>query len=120
MANGLGLLCINLNRAPLADAIELLGCFAPPIGSQPSELFANDWRERIGSEIDSWTRQAGVDRRHLTTTQRRELVSHLDQARLFETRHAVSHVANSLGLGRTTIYNALKNARTQARSDPAR
>jgi len=107
-----GLLCINFDRSPLDDTIELLTRFAAPVQERPAELFDRDWREQIVLLVDEECRARGLRRDRLTRGQRLTLVHLMDEGGLFSTRHAAAHAARALGVSRTTIYALLKEARS--------
>ncbi|MGL4174488.1 MAG: helix-turn-helix transcriptional regulator [Dermatophilaceae bacterium] len=111
IADGQGLICINLDRSPLDEAIAILSRFAAPLTSPPPELFERDWREQINSVVDDWLRQRHLDRARLTRGDRVELVRELDGRGVFAIRHAAHHVARALGSSRATIYSLLQEAR---------
>ena len=107
-----GLLCINFDRSPLDDTIELLTRFAAPVQERPAELFYRDWREQIVLLVDEECRARGLRRDRLMRGQRLTLVHLMDERGLFSTRHAAAHAARALGVSRTTIYALLKEARS--------
>jgi D-arginine utilization repressor len=112
IANGAGLLCINLDRFALDSAIETLQRFAQAITPQPAALFERDWREEIARVVDEWCRQQQVNRDRLKREQRAELVALLDDKGLFATRNAATHIATTLGVSRATIYSLLQETRS--------
>ncbi len=112
IAEGAGMICINLDRSVLDDAIGALQRFAQAMVPQPQVLFERDWREDIHRVVDEWCRQVPVDRSRLTRSQRIELIGVLDGKGLFATRNAASLVALALGVSRATVYSLLSEART--------
>ena len=107
-----GLLCINFDRSPLDNTIDLLTRFAAPVQERPAELFDRDWCEQIGLLVDEECRTRGLRRDRLTRGQRLTLVRLMDERGLFSTRNAAAHAARALGVSRTTTYALLKEART--------
>lgn len=99
------LLCLNFDRSVIESAVGMLLSIGSAHVEQPQALFARDWRARINETIADWCRSANLVARDLTRDERRELVRHLDQLGLFDTRHAADHIANALGVSRATIYN---------------
>jgi predicted transcriptional regulator YheO len=107
-----GLLCINFDRSPLDGMIDVLVRFAAPVEDHPAELFEKDWREQISLVVDEECRSRRLRRERLSREQRLGLVRALDERGLFATRNAAVHVANALGVSRTTVYALLKEARS--------
>jgi D-arginine utilization repressor len=112
IANGAGLVCINLDRFALDSAIDALQRFAQAVTPQPAALFERDWREEIARVVDEWCRQNQYNRDRLKREQRAEIVRLLDEKGLFATRNAGTHVATTLGVSRATIYSLLQEARS--------
>jgi predicted transcriptional regulator YheO len=110
--NGAGLLCVNLDRFPLDEAIDALSRFAAAVEPRPQALFERDWREQIALTVDAWCRDQRLARDRLSRTQRLELVRHLDALGLFATRRAAEHLALTLGISRATVYALIKEARS--------
>ncbi|WP_037494777.1 helix-turn-helix transcriptional regulator [Solirubrobacter soli] len=106
-----GLLCVNLDRAPFADAARVLGALFAPTVAPPPELFERDWREQIASGVADYCAELGLARERLTRAQRLELLRRLEQAGLFATRNAADHTATALGVSRATVYSMLKEIR---------
>jgi predicted transcriptional regulator YheO len=106
-----GLLCVNLDRAPMLELADLLTRFAAPIEAPPTELFTSDWREQIAMTVDVCCREWMLDRGNLTREHRRQLVVELERRGLFATRNAAEHVARALGVSRATVYTLLREVR---------
>jgi D-arginine utilization repressor len=111
VADGRGLVCINLDRQPLDGAMELLQRFVGARVEQPTELFERDWHDAISVVVDDWCRRHQRRRDLLTRTERLSIVSELDGKGLFATRGAASHVAHTLDSSRSLVYQLLKEAR---------
>jgi D-arginine utilization repressor len=112
IADGAALVCINLDRSPLDDAIGALQQFARAVVPQPPVLFERDWREEIQRVVDDWCRQEHASRARLSREQRVEIIRVLDEKGLFATRNAGSVVASALGVSRATVYNLMKEVRS--------
>jgi D-arginine utilization repressor len=112
IAEGAALICINLDRHVLDDAIGALQRFAQAMVPQPYVLFERDWREDIHRVVDEWCRQQSVDRSRMSRAQRVELVKVLDDKGLFATRNAASLVGLAFGVSRATVYSLLSEARS--------
>lgn len=106
-----GLLCINLDRAPFAEAARLLGALFAPTAAPPPELFERDWREQIASGVADYCAELALPRERLSRAQRVDLLRRLEQAGLFATRNAADHTATALGVSRATVYSMLKEIR---------
>jgi len=108
-----GLLCINLDISALEGAkaaLELLlsGASLQP---QPVVLFQDDWQERINDFIHQWLQQQQLSLNNLHTSQRRALISALQQQGAFKGKNSTSYVARVIGIGRATLYNYLKESK---------
>jgi D-arginine utilization repressor len=112
VADGTGLVCINLDRHPLDTAIDALSKFAVAIAPRPKELFEHDWREEIALVVDDWCRRQQLNRDHLSRDQRVELISELDHKGLFAMRSASQFAARALNVSRSTFYSLLQEARS--------
>jgi D-arginine utilization repressor len=112
VADGAGLICINLDRHPLDTAIDALSKFAAAIAPRPQELFEHDWREEISVMVDDWCRRQQLNREHLTREQRIVLITELDAKGLFAMRSASQFVARAVGVSRSTLYTLLQEARS--------
>jgi D-arginine utilization repressor len=111
-----GLLCVNLDRSPFEQALDVLSRFAAPRAPRPRELFVRDWREQIALTVDDECRSRGMSRERLTREDRLSLVRALDERGLFATRHAAEYAAHALGVSRATVYALLKEVRADARA----
>lgn len=111
VADGAGLICINLDREPLDQAIDALARFAAAIEPRPSALFERDWQDEISRFIDDWCRREFLDRSRLRRAPRTALIGELDAKGLFATRNAAGHVAQALGVSRATVYSTLRETR---------
>lgn len=105
-----GLMCVNFDLSPFVKAALLLQTFTNlnDKGSQPDELFRDDWHERINRFVSNWVnkRQTSIDR--LKRTQKQELVIALEQQGAFKAPGAIVYAARVLGLGRATIYKYIQ------------
>jgi D-arginine utilization repressor len=106
-----GLLCVNLDRTPFADAARLLGTLFAPTTAPPPELFERDWRDQIASVVAGYCAEFAVPRERLSRAQRVALTGRLEHAGLFATRGAADHTATALGVSRATVYSMLKEIR---------
>ncbi|PRY39795.1 helix-turn-helix transcriptional regulator [Umezawaea tangerina] len=108
-----GVLCVNLDRSPVDQAIAALAALAPvPAEPRPAVLFDRDWREQIALVVDTWCRERHLTRDALTREQRLAVVRELWEADLFATRGATQHVATALRVSRATVYTLLNEAKT--------
>jgi D-arginine utilization repressor len=112
IADGAGLVCVNLDRFALDCAIDALQRFAQAITPQPAALFERDWREEIARVVDEWCRQNRLNRDRLARDQRVVIIKLLDDKGMFATRKAGTHIATTLGVSRATIYSLLQEARS--------
>lgn len=105
VADGGYLLCINFDRSPVDGMIAVLQSLAAPRVQQPAALFAGDWRARINEVVADWCASRNLVARDLSKDSRRDVIQHLDDEGLFETRNAAEHIAKVLGVSRATVYN---------------
>lgn len=108
------LLCVNLDRSAITDAVSALRRFATAIEPQPAPLFEKDWQSGINQVVDEWCRNRQRRRDRLTRADRESVVSLLDDKGLFATRYAAAHVSRTLGVSRATVYSLLKEARASS------
>ena len=106
-----GLLCLNFDRSPLDDMIDVLVRFAAPVDGRPAELFDKDWRDQISLVVAASAPLAPPARPPHPRAAARHRPRRLDQAGLFATRNAADHTATALGVSRTTVYSMLKEIR---------
>ena len=115
-ARPLGVLCINLDVSQLQAAVDLLNILTkvPSQGAQPAVLFKEDWHERINQYIHRWTDREGIPIAHLSRAQKRQLVLELAEDGAFGGKHAAAYISRVLQLGRATVYNYLRAAKTKS------
>jgi len=111
LMEGRYLLCVNIDRTAIVDAIGMLEGFVSSVKPQPPALFDKDWRSGINQVTDEWCRNNQRRRDSLTRAERMEIVGLLEDKGLFATRHAAAHAAKALGVSRATIYTLLKGVR---------
>ncbi len=109
----IGILCINLDFAPMESALEVLeGLIRPPhVVSPPEVLFRNDWRDLIKLEIKSFLSKTSGSLDTLSAGRRISLLKQLEQKGLFYARKSVEQVAAILGVSRATVYKDLSSIR---------
>lgn len=113
-AHGLavGLLCVNLDLSRFEAAATLLREFVDPPGNPPPEsLFNKDWRERIHHITRDFLAERNTAFEALERADKIALVARIQEAGLFEARHACEYVAAQLGVSRATIYNYLRSTK---------
>ncbi|QIZ37858.1 transcriptional regulator [Saccharopolyspora sp. ASAGF58] len=109
-----GVLCVNLDRSPVDQAVAMLSALAPQATEpRPDGLFKRDWREQIALLVDIWCRDNSIARSALTRTHRLEIVRQLQAADLFATRNAAQHVAAALDCSRATVYTLLNEIKAK-------
>ena len=116
-ARAVGILCINLDFAPLETAFEsalevLNGLIRPAeTEARPEIIFREEWRELIKLEIRAFRLENGITKDSMHATQRRELMQRIDQKQLFYARKSVEQVAKFLKISRATAYKDLNEIR---------
>ncbi|MFW5386259.1 MULTISPECIES: helix-turn-helix transcriptional regulator [unclassified Yersinia (in: enterobacteria)] len=110
----IGLLCINLDITVFESAKAALELFlsGQQLQPQPDVLFQDDWQERINTYIHHWLQQQQLTLAALNNASRRMLIETLYQQGAFNGKNAAGYVAKILGIGRATVYNHLKNIKT--------
>ncbi len=114
-----GILCINLDFSVLESAMFAIeGFLRPPnVEARPEILFRDEWRELIVLEIRAYLREKEQTLENLSVYERKALLEHLDEKRLFYARKSVEQVAMNLGKSRATIYKDLKEIRRRAKKN---
>ncbi|MEV4755170.1 PAS domain-containing protein [Micromonospora sp. NPDC049559] len=110
-------LCVNLDRTPLDQAVAVLAGFAAPSTPRPAALFEQDWTERVQRIVGSFVRTRGRPVERLGRADRLAVLAELDQAGIFTVRRAAPVVAQALQVSRSTVYALL--AETRAEGVPA-
>ena len=111
--HAIGVLCINLNTAPLEGMRDVLNLFLSraDITPQPDKLFHDDWQERINQFIQSWLAKGMVSLTTIKRKDRQELVKALYLNGAFKGKNTPDYVAKILGVGRATVFKYIKLAK---------
>ena len=111
--DAIGLLCINLDYSSYEPALDLLESLIRPVqtGKHPEFLFQNDWRDLLKIEVRSFITQKNLILGKLQSADRKSLISHLDEKRLFYAKKSVEQLATILGVSRATAYKDLRSVR---------
>ncbi len=111
--NVIGLLCINLDYSTYEPALDLLESLIRPVQTEkhPEFLFQNDWRDLLKIEVRSFITQKNLLLEKLRPSDRKNLISHLDEKRLFYAKKSVEQLATILGVSRATAYKDLRSVR---------
>jgi predicted transcriptional regulator YheO len=112
------LICINFDQSDLQAAQRAIQALMPaaPSGSAretpPEALFRNDWHERVNVFVTQWrsTHNTRIDQ--LGKSQLRALLGALTASGAVDEKNAAPYIARVLGVGRATVYNDLKKAKT--------
>ncbi|GAA0590829.1 PAS domain-containing protein [Kutzneria viridogrisea] len=105
-------LCVNLDRTPLDQAVALLSAFAAPVTARPESLFEHDWVERINLAVGAAVRERGRPVDQWDRADRVAVLAELDHAGVFTVRKAVPVVARALHVSRSTLYALLAELRS--------
>ncbi|MEV7599140.1 helix-turn-helix domain-containing protein [Kitasatospora sp. NPDC089797] len=100
-------LCINLDRTPLEQAVAVLSAFGAPHPQCQVPSFEPDWPGRIHNTVSSYVRETGRSVERLTRQDRLAVVERLNEARVFTVRNATRTVALALRVSRSTVYSLL-------------
>ena len=109
----IGLLCINLDYSNYEPALDLLESLIRPVQTEkhPEFLFQNDWRDLLKIEVRSFITERNLLLEKLQPSDRKDLISHLDEKRLFYAKKSVEQLATILGVSRATAYKDLRSVR---------
>ncbi|MGY0219282.1 helix-turn-helix transcriptional regulator [Endozoicomonadaceae bacterium StTr2] len=109
-SNPVGMLCINLDVSQMEQALQTLSSFLRPQDLQPQSdnLFRDDWFEKINVFINRWLSTHGKTLQTLTRQDKQELIKELYLSGAFNGPKTAEYTAKVIGLGRTTVFNYLK------------
>lgn len=106
------LLCINCDVSIFNEMSKLSQhLIAFEERAQPHRLFVNDWQERLHKAIHDFVRAQRWRFAELSLRQKKELIKHLFEHGAFSEKNAADYVARSLGVGRATVFNYLREWR---------
>lgn len=106
----IGMLCINMNTAPVQAAQEALALLLPikNLIPQPEKLFHDDWQDKVNSFIHCWLSNSNLTIASLSRQEKRELVEALYDEGAFNGKSSADYIANVLSMGRATVFNYLR------------
>jgi len=107
----IGLVCINFDTSAFENMNVQLNTFltlADQNSLNPIEQFAVNWRQQVTAFIKDYALTNNISINALSKDEKTELVGQLYDHGLFNYRDAATHIAKTLGVSRTTIYNYLK------------
>ncbi len=112
-AHAIGVLCINLNIAPLEGMRDMLEQFLSQSNTtaQPEKLFHDDWQERINLFVHNWLAQKQQSLPTLNREGKKDLVKALYLNGAFKGKNTPDYVAKTLGIGRATVFKYIKTAK---------
>jgi predicted transcriptional regulator YheO len=108
----IGAFCVNYDVTEHLSAIALLEDFVHTSDSEEEENFAASFSETIESLTAQAVRQAKKQPAMMTKEEKVQLVQTLEFQGAFLIRGAVAYVAKALGVSKFTVYNYLKEARS--------
>jgi predicted transcriptional regulator YheO len=109
---GKWLLCINCDVSVFNQMHSLSQHFLKHnLDSQPASLFKNDWQEKLHNAIHLMLLENGWKFDMLTGKQKKSVVHHLFVSGAFAEKNAADYIAETLGLGRATVFKYLKEWR---------
>lgn len=104
-------LCLNLDVSlfsTMQRVLEQLTAVESP--QAPMNESLKTWKlDDIRTEINKYAARLNAQPRALTTAQRQKLIRSLSEQGLLQLRGAATVAADTLGISRVSIYNALKN-----------
>ncbi|MGF1760470.1 PAS domain-containing protein [Photobacterium sagamiensis] len=106
----IGMLCINMNTAPVEAARAALDLLLPVknLIPQPEKLFHDDWQEKANSFIHAWLANNHQTISALSRTDKRVLVEALYKEGAFNGKSSADYIASVLNMGRATVFNYLR------------
>ncbi|PSV49179.1 helix-turn-helix transcriptional regulator [Photobacterium indicum] len=106
----IGMLCINMNTAPVEAAQEALALLLPikNLIPQPEKLFHDDWQDKVNSFIHAWLASKHQTIYSLSQQEKRLLVEALFDEGAFKGKSSADYIANVLSMGRATVFNYLR------------
>jgi len=104
-----GLFCINLDISKLNDCKNIIDGFLnyQSFVSQPSQLFKDDWKEKINEFIHTYLIKQRLNLDTLNKIEKRKLIHHLNEMGAFIGKNATLYIAQILKVSRATVYNYL-------------
>jgi len=107
-------LCINLDRTPLDQAVAVLSALAAPTSPRPKPLFEHDWPDRIRQTVGAYVRASGRPVDRFTRDDRLQLLQDLDESGVMAVRRIMPVVATALRVSRSSVYSLLADMRRTA------
>lgn len=106
----IGLICFNVDTSFMQDAHQVLETFlkSKEADGSPVELFGAQCEEQTVALMEQFLQEKNLSLKHLTTSQKREVVHHLFHKGIFNFKNAAPFIAEYLNVSRATIYNYLK------------
>ena len=108
----IGAFCVNYDVTEYLNAAAMLDDFVHTSDSKEDENFAASFSETIESLTAQAVRQARKQPATMTKDEKVQLVQTLELQGAFLIRGAVEYVAKALGVSKFTVYNYLKEARS--------
>lgn len=112
----IGAFCINFDMTDHLNALGMLEEFThttDPGEESGEEPFATSLGETMESIMEMSIRKSGKQPATMTREEKIQLVQNLESQGAFLIRGAVEHVARAMGVSKFTIYNYLKEIRSQ-------
>lgn len=107
----IGFFCVNLNISVLDDVAGSIKNFVMTAAARPESIYRNDLQEHVNYVVRDYTIAAKKAVANMTRSERRELISELDDSGVFNARNAVNVVAKALEISRASVYNLLAENR---------
>lgn len=104
-------LCLNQDISLFSTMQRVLEQFTAIESPQaPMNESLKSWKlDDVRTEINNYAARLNAQPRALTTAQRQKLIRSLSEQGLLQLRGAATVAADTLGISRVSIYNALKN-----------
>lgn len=113
--NEKGLMCIHFDVSKLMLTQEMLSeLLMPPVEAGTEEMFKNDWQDQIHLFIHKYLDENNFSLQSLNTKQKKQLVYGLYHQGAFNATNSTNYIAGLLNMGRATIFNYLKEWRSNA------
>lgn len=103
------LLCINTDISNFELIRPMLDALTHVLDEELNNPLANDWLEKLNAFVAKWTMDRNIQIKHLTITDRRNLIRDMQTNGVFKQKNAAQAVAAALGISRATVYQDLRS-----------
>jgi len=109
--HAVGIFCINVDIFLFDKTKALIESFTLASENLPSDLFKDDWKEKLNQFVYQYASGHSVDIYSLSPKERLSLIQTLLQKGALKQKHAKEHLAHILKVSRATIYKDMQSIR---------